>query len=466
MTSLRNLLDINFELVLFASGLVFFVVGLAISLQSRRNSRLQLARSLRWLALFGIAYGLHEWGLLFIPIQALYMNHLAISVLQLLQMILLGVAFFALFAFGADLLQDRWPRLKVIPYIMALIWMSLVLILKISSDWGMGLLHQQAMILAKYLLAFPGALLAAYGLLYQAQRQIKPLKLQAIYNTMVVASITLVLFAFIGGLIVPYAGFFPANVINQSLLIQYTGIPVQVYLSIIGLVLAVAVIRVLEVFDLEMGRLIEKMQVEQNMAAERERIGREIHDGAIQTLYTAGLIVESTRRRVDEDPVLTKRLDRVMTALNETVTSLRANMNELRVESQESSLVEGLRKQAQDPRFTSLMEVELTIDLPETAVFNPAQSTHVLAIAGEALTNAARHARPGCVSIAAVSRNGHFVLDISDDGDGFPARSSDGRGYGLRNMRDRARLLGGELIIDSKPGIGTSVTLTVPWEAL
>jgi len=360
MTSLRNLLDINFELVLFASGLVFFVVGLAISLQSRRNSRLQLARSLRWLALFGIAYGLHEWGLLFIPIQALYMNHLAISVLQLLQMILLGVAFFALFAFGADLLQDRWPRLKVIPYIMALIWMSLVLILKISSDWGMGLLQQQAMILAKYLLAFPGALLAAYGLLYQAQRQIKPLKLQAIYNTMVVASITLVLFAFIGGLIVPYAGFFPANVINQSLLIQYTGIPVQVYLSIIGLVLAVAVIRVLEVFDLEMGRLIEKMQVEQNMAAERERIGREIHDGAIQTLYTAGLIVESTRRRVDEDPVLTKRLDRVMTALNETVTSLRANMNELRVESQESSLVEGLRKQAQDPRFTSLMEVELS----------------------------------------------------------------------------------------------------------
>ncbi|HET6446522.1 MAG TPA: ATP-binding protein [candidate division Zixibacteria bacterium] len=466
MTSLRNLLDINYELVLFASGLVFFIVGLAISLQSRRKSRLQLARSLRWFALFGIAFGLHEWGLLFVPIQALYMNYLAISTLQLLQLMLLGVAFFALFAFGADLLQDKWPRLKVIPYIIFLIWMIWVLILKISSGLGVGLLQQQAMILAKYLIAFPGALLAAYGLLYQARRQIKPLKLQAIYNTMVVASITLVLFAFIGGLFVPYAGFFPANVINQSLLIELTGVPVQVYLSIIGLALAVAVIRVLEVFDLETGRLIEKMQVEQNMAAERERIGREIHDGAIQTLYTAGLIVESTRRRVDGDPVLTKRLDRVMTALNETVISLRANMNDLRAGSQVSSLVEGLQKQAQDPRFTSLMEVELVIDLPETAVFNPAQSTHVLAIAGEAMTNAARHAGPNCVRIAAVSRNGHFVLDISDDGDGFPARQSNERGYGMRNMRDRARLLGGELIIDSKPGKGSSVILTVPWEAL
>jgi len=466
MTSLRNLLDINYELILFASGVVFFVVGLAISLQSRRYSRLQLARSLRWLALFGIAYGLHEWGLLFIPFQAHYMNHQAISVLQLMQTMLLGVAFFALFSFGADLLQDRWPRLRVIPYIMIVIWMAGVLFLRISSDGGMGMLQQQAMIMAKYLIAFPGALLAAYGLLYQAKQHIKPLKLQAIYNTTVVASITLVLFAFVGGLVVPYAGFFPANVINQSTFIELTGIPVQVYLSIIGLVLAVAVIRVLEVFDLETGRLIEKMQLEQNMAAERERIGREIHDGAIQTIYTAGLIVESARRRVDQDPVLTKRLDRVMTALNETVTSLRANMNELRAESQSTKLVEGLRQQALDPRFTSLMEVELVIELPETAVFNPAQSTHILAIAGEALTNAARHAHPNCVSIAAASRNGEFVLNISDDGDGFSTRPTNYRGYGLRNMRDRARLLGGKLLIDSNPGKGTSITLIVPWEAL
>lgn len=465
MTSLRNILDINYELVLFASGLVFFVVGMAISLQSRRHSRLQLARSLPWLALFGIAYGLHEWGLLFVPIQALYLNHLFISVLQLLQMLLLGVAFFALFAFGADLLQERWPKLGAIPYIMAFIWMIWVLSLRFVSGWGMGLLQQEGMILAKYLMAFPGALLAAYGLLYQARRQIRPLKLKSVYNTAVVASITLVLFAFIGGLVVPFSDFFPANVINQSLLVIYTGIPTQVYLSIIGLVLAAAVIRVLEVFDLETNRLIEEMRVEQNMAAERERLGREIHDGAIQTLYTAGLIVESTLRRVDKDPVLKKRLDRVMTALNETITSLRTNMNELRTESQTSSLVEGLRQQAQDPRFTSLMEVKLELDLPEKAIFNPAQNTHILAIAAEALTNAARHAHPNNVSIMAANRNGHFILDVSDDGDGFGDQPSEERGYGLRNMRDRARLLGGELTIDSKPNKGTSITLTVPWEA-
>lgn len=464
MTATRNFFDINFELVLFTSGLVVFVLGLAISLQSRRHSRLQLARSLGWLAVFGITLGFHEWGLLFIPFQALYMNHLGVSLLQLIQIILLGIAYFALFAFGADLLKSKWPRLRMLPYIMLLIWLTLIVILDIRTVWGMGWLQQQATILGKYLLAFPGALLAAYGLYYQAERYIKPHNLPTIYYTMIIASVTLILYALFAGLFVPYGSFFPANQINQSLLGRYTGIPAPVYLSLIGLILAVSMTRVLEVFDLETGRLIEQMRLEQNLAAERDRIGREIHDGAIQTIYTAGLIVESAQRRVKDDSVLTKRLDRVMTALNETVASLRANMNELRTESLSASLVDGLRERTQDPRLTTLMAVELTMDLPDTTAFNPAQTTHILAIVSEALTNAARHARPSCALVEAASKNGQFVLSITDDGDGFTPRPAEESGYGLRNMRDRARLLGGELVIDSGPGKGTRVTLVVPWE--
>lgn len=466
MTLMRNFFDINLEVVLFASGLAFFIMGLAISLQSRRYSRLQLARSLGWLSVFGLTRGLHEWGLLFIPSQALYMNYLAITLLQLIQVMLLGIAFFALFAFGADLLRDKWPGLQLVPYFMTLIWLALVVILDFTPDRGMGWLQQQSSILGNYLLAFPGALLSAYGLHHHAERYIKPHNLQPIYRTMIIASVTLVLYAFFTVLFVPFGSFFPANQLNQSLLVRYTGIPAPVYLSLIGLVLALAVTRVLEVFDLETGRLIEQMRLEQSLAAERDRIGREIHDGAIQMIYTAGLIVESAQRRVEDDPVLTKRLDRAMTALNETVASLRANMNELRSESLSASLVEGLRQRTQDPRLTTLMTVELTMDLPNTILFNPVQTTHILAIVSEALTNAARHARPNYAQVKATSENGHFVLNISDDGDGFTPRPREESGYGLRNMRDRARLLGGELVIDSKPGKGTRVTLVVPWEAI
>ncbi len=117
MTTLRNLFDINYELIVFGYGLVFFVLGLAITLQSRRRSRLHLARSLGWLAIFGILHGLHEWGLVFIPIQATYMNHAGVTMLQVFQVILLGLSFGTLFQFGADLVRDKWPQLRWLPLI-------------------------------------------------------------------------------------------------------------------------------------------------------------------------------------------------------------------------------------------------------------------------------------------------------------------------------------------------------------
>ena len=130
ITNLRSFFNLNNELVLFSSGLVFFLLGLTIMLQSRRHSRLSLARSLGWLGLFGLSQGLHEWGLMFVPLQATYMNHAGVSLLQIFQTLLLGLSFGALFQFGADLLQDRWSQLAPVPAIFLggwLIWLLSIL---------------------------------------------------------------------------------------------------------------------------------------------------------------------------------------------------------------------------------------------------------------------------------------------------------------------------------------------------
>ncbi len=70
---IRNLFVVNHEIIYFIYGLMFFVLGLAIALQSRHSSHLELARSLNWLAAFGFLHGFHEWGDLFIPLQAEYL---------------------------------------------------------------------------------------------------------------------------------------------------------------------------------------------------------------------------------------------------------------------------------------------------------------------------------------------------------------------------------------------------------
>lgn len=459
--ALRYFFYINSELVIFAGGLVFFVLGLAIALQTRRQSRLELARSLGWLTIFGITHGLHEWGNLFIPVQATYMNHAGSSLLQVFQVLLLGVSFWALFQFGADLLQDRWPRIRYLPGLVTAGWLLYLLVMGLQ-DIEVGIWQQLASIWARYVLCLPGGLMAAYGLRHQARRQIEPLGLNYIYQVLQVGGLTIAAYTLLSGLITPYAPFFPANVLNPTLIDQLLGIPVTVLRAVAGLLMTLTISRAMEVFDVEIERLIESMEIEQSLTAERERIGRELHDGAIQQAYSAGLIIESARHKLDDDSIAAQRLDRAIQALNETIVSLRAYMGELRSQPVATSLIEGLRELTADPALNALMDIELQTDPAEPTHLNPIQTMHILALAREALSNAARHAKARHAVVELARTGDRLALTIRDDGCGFDyTEQSDG--YGLRNMRDRARLLNGDLHIDSAPGRGTAIKLQMPY---
>jgi signal transduction histidine kinase len=317
------------------------------------------------------------------------------------------------------------------------------------------------------LLGFPGALFAAYGVHYQAKHQIKPLNLPHIYRMFQVAGIALGVYAILTGLIVPPGDFPPANIINSGNLMALVGVPAPVFRSLAGLVIAVAVIRGLEVFDVEVDRQIEKMEIERSLVVQRERIGQELHDGAIQQVYTAGLIIESVRNKAN-DPLLDRRLENAMSAMNEAITGLRSYMENLRDPEAATpagipvTLVEGLKKQAADPRLTVLMQVDLDLKLDKEDSMSPVRTNRVLAIVSQALANAARHAQAHHVVVMAQRQQNRLLLAIEDDGRGFKPEVKN-NGYGLRDMYDHARLLGGELSVDSKPGYGTRILLQAPW---
>ncbi|MFN2107239.1 MAG: sensor histidine kinase, partial [Candidatus Promineifilaceae bacterium] len=143
-------------------------------------------------------------------------------------------------------------------------------------------------------------------------------------------------------------------------------------------------------------------------------------------------------------------------------SSLRATMVDLRSQPESGSLVEGLQQQAADPRLTTLLDVSFENKLPE-ANFDRTQTRHILAISAEALSNVVRHAEATQATMSASSENGRFVLLIKDNGVGYDP-GANGASYGVRNMRDRARLLGGELAFETLPGGGTAVRLSMPWE--
>lgn len=461
----RDFFIANRIIILFVYGQVFFILGLAILWQSRQHSRLDLARSLSWLGAFGLIHGLHEWGEIFIPVQATYLSQAWIDTLLLVQVCLLAFSFACLFQFGAETLAPLYPRLnwlQVVPAGLLLVWATSFLWTSQVAWWGADVSIIYATVWARYMLGFPGALLAALGLRQQTRRRIQWQEFSHIARMFQIASLALAAYAIFAGLFVPPASFFPATVINTETTINLLGIPIQVLRSLAGLVLVVAVLRGLEIFEVEIDRRFEEMEQAQILLTERERVSRELHDGAIQSVYTAGLIAESIRKKMKNEDPLVGRMDRVISALHHAILDLRQFLVELEPRTPGEDLIKGLHKLAEDPHLQSLIQVEMTVDCNEGDLFPATRTIHVLAIVKEALSNVVRHARAQHVWLIARHYNEQLQVTVADDGLGFSEKYV--TGFGLRNMRDRARLLAGTLRLEPKLPHGTQVVLTIPWD--
>lgn len=463
---LHDLFTINRALIFFIYGQVFFILGLAITLRSWHNSRLSLARSLKWLAAFGFAHGLHEWGDLFIPIQEQYMPSAFIELLYILQLLLLAVSFACLFQFGIEMLRPLpggRRLLRYLPGTVLALWIFWAFGPSMTTAGNMVEWYTLNNIWARYSMGFPGALLAAYGLRQQAHKLVAPFQSPSMVRTLRLAGLALAGYAIMGGLAVPPADFFPANWFNSIRVEQWTFIPVQVFRSTLGLVLTLAIIQAMEVFREEIDRQLRGMEETQMLATERERIGRELHDSTLQTIYAAGLLL----RAIDKDLTATgspqdaTRLQQSIGLLNQAVADIRGHIGALRTQSSSQSLAAGLDELAHAQHLRSLMEINLSLNLPEGRSLAPTCVGHLLTIANEALSNAARHAQASHVFLTASAVGNRLRLEIRDNGHGLPADYVPG--YGLRNIQERARMLGGDMSLDSEPGQGTTVTVEVPW---
>ena len=465
VTASSRFFDQNKQLILFSYGLVFFVMGLAIILQSRRASRLELARSLSWLAAFGILHGLNEWGDLFIPMQAAYTTQAFVRLLYLVQLLLLSASFACLLQFGVSLLNSlgRAQRLRSAPLVLFSLWLFVSFFVLTMLSVDAPTMYRISNALARYFIAFPGGLLAAYGLREHAIKRIAPLHVPVIYNTLRVAGIALALYAFFSGLIPPPIPFLPGSILNTESFEDVLAIPPTAIRSLIGLVMAATIIRALEVFEVETNRRIEVLEQRSIINAERERIARDLHDGAIQKVYTAGLLVESAAKLAASQPEVASRLVRAQTVLNDSISDLRRNLTELNPRSprEREPLAARLQNIASNPDYATMVNIQLELSIQPDASLSPVRMGHLLSILDEALSNIVRHAQARRVLIRAEAAGATLKILVQDDGIGIPSEAA--TGYGLRNMHDRARLLNGQFRIENAQPRGTAVTLEIPW---
>lgn len=199
---------------------------------------------------------------------------------------------------------------------------------------------------------------------------------------------------------------------------------------------------------------------------ERDRISRELHDGVIQSLFSIGMGLQSARGLLPADAArVDERLETATEGLDAAIRELRAAIFRLRPPaSSELALASGLADLAREYEANALLRPELHVPQRVAARIPSSTVPDALAIVREALFNVTRHAEAARVRISADLADGQVLVTVADDGQGFAADAQASAGYGLANMRQRAAALGADLRVDSAPGEGTRVVVSIPVE--
>jgi PAS domain S-box-containing protein len=193
---------------------------------------------------------------------------------------------------------------------------------------------------------------------------------------------------------------------------------------------------------------------------DRERIGRELHDGAIQALFAVGMGMQGMAI-MTTDPALRERLEAAVGRIDDVIRDLRNYIFGLRPGlAADRHLGRALRGLGEE--LDQQHGVACAVDVDEAVAARLAgQAADIVQVAREALSNVGRHAGAATCRLSLRAEAGLAVLEVEDDGRGF-VQGEGGGGWGLRNLGERAAAMGGSLDIVSVPGEGTTIRLQIP----
>ena len=460
--------------VLFAYGAVLFAMGLAISLEIRRDTALALARSFWWLAGFGFVHAGAEWVEMLTLISRNGVNLPGDDLFSHLYLPLLVTSGLLLAQFGASLLSAGKPDLHWVSWTPLLLLPLWLLFMWLASGlfWYTNEMVHVAAISARYVLYLPGVVLSGLALL--SQRSIfKEMGLPRLARNCTWGAAVFGLNGIISGLVVPPAGFFPASVLNSSSFQALVGLPPQIFRALIAVGITFFVLRVLRLFKEQQRQELEfvsyqlkrlSTQVLNAQEEERKRIARELHDDTAQLLSTLLLQLKLLDRAKALEEIREKSSHLIELA-TETAQGVRRMALELRPAALEDlGLAAAIRWYAQELATTRGLSVEVN----SIGLYDRMSAQVELAlyrVVQEALINAAKHSGASQASVTLEQVDGIVRVLVTDNGCGFSVSEvahDRGKGLGLFGMRERISLLDGTLHIDSQLRRGTTVIMEVP----
>ena len=209
---------------------------------------------------------------------------------------------------------------------------------------------------------------------------------------------------------------------------------------------------------------LDRMRVNEAERAtleERARLAREIHDGLAQHLWFAKLKFErlSSNLAEDERPLaeeVTQALDAAIIEAREALVTMRSSLEE------DVPFADMLMRTVDDFESRSGLRAEFSASTGIPSTLAPRVQVELLRIVSEALNNVRKHADATIVRLNAEVSDGELLITITDNGRGFSQTEAFDRGLGLQGMHERARLIGGSLLVMSELSGGTTIEVRAP----
>ena len=190
---------------------------------------------------------------------------------------------------------------------------------------------------------------------------------------------------------------------------------------------------------------------------DRDRIGRDLHDLVIQRLFAVGLGLQGTGRLSDR-PEVAERLERAVDDIDATIKDIRRTIFALGTMETSEDIQAEVSRLVDRAAATLKFRPQLRFEGPVRSLVAKELAPDLLAVLGEALSNASRHAHASSVTVV-LEAGDEIVLTVADDGRGIEGGVAES---GLANIRRRAEQRGGRFVVESEPGEGTILRWVVP----
>jgi two-component system, NarL family, sensor histidine kinase UhpB len=361
-------------------------------------------------------------------------------------------------------------------YILFILTNAILAILSGGNTW-FDLLN----VLSRYLLAVPGAILAAFALRLQAVQSSGEERTHLVTH-LTVAAIGFFIYG-LTQIFVTKMNMFPARLLNAADFTAWFGIPIQVVRAGMAVMITLGMLRVTQLVERERKRLAVAEQKEhlqaleqrdtlrhellfhtvQAQEEERARIARELHDETAQVLTAFSLDLATLRNNVSKSQETIQMVDRLQALCKQMSQGLYRLVHDLRpAQLDDLGLIPAVQY-LKDSYALQGLEVSVEVEGQDRRLDSIVE-TVLFRVVQEALNNILRHAQASQAQVLVQFLPRSVNLKVIDSGIGFNPELplTPPHGWGLAGMHERVDLIGGQLKIGSAPGTGTTVEVTVP----